>query len=189
MRAFVKALEEWNSFSDILATIKREKGLVSVNGCIDAQKPHIIYALGKAKKNRIIVTFDEQRAKELFEEYFFLDKDVVYYPAKDILFYQADIQGSILTAERIKALKSIHEQESVTVITTFDALMNTQATPERVWDNVLTFHQGDIISLEEVASAFIRMGYENETHQSYISTSKLTANPIDIKNLNLFLDA
>ena len=162
MKAFVRPLEEWNCFSDIVTINKREKGLISVTGCIDAQKPHMIYALGQVKKNRIIVTFHEQRAKELFGEYLFFDKTAVYYPAKDILFYQADMQGSILTAERMKALKAIREQESVTVITTFDALMNTQANPERVWDNLLTFHQGDIISLEEVAFALIRMGYEKE---------------------------
>ena len=36
----------------------------------------------------------------------FFDQEVVYYPAKDMLFYQSDIRGNLLTAERIKALKS-----------------------------------------------------------------------------------
>ena len=180
MKAFVKPLEEWNCFSDIVTINKREQGLISVTGCIDAQKPHMIYALGQVKKNRIIVTFHEQRAKELFEEYLFFDKTAVYYPAKDILFYQADMQGSILTAERMKALKAIYEQESVTVITTFDALMNTQAKPKRVWDNVLTFHQGDIISLEEVASALIRMGYEKEYQVQIAGQFALRGGILDI---------
>lgn len=164
MRAFIKPLESLNGFSNILTTMKREKGLIAVTGCMDAQKPHMIYALGQEKKNRVIITFHEQRAKELYEDYLFFDKTAVYYPAKDILFYQSDIRGSVLTAERMKALKAIYEQESVTVITTFDALMNTQAPPQRVWDNILAFSEGDTISLKEVTSALIRMGYEKE-HQ------------------------
>ena len=38
---------------------------------------------------KIIVTFNEQKAKELYEEYRFFDRNVVYYPARDILFYQS----------------------------------------------------------------------------------------------------
>ena len=55
--------------------------------------------------------FGEQKAKELYDEYSFFDKEVVYYPSKDVLFYQSDIRGNLLTAERIRALKAIHEQE------------------------------------------------------------------------------
>uniref|UniRef100_UPI004055B0C8 transcription-repair coupling factor n=1 Tax=Agathobacter sp. TaxID=2021311 RepID=UPI004055B0C8 len=164
MKTFVKPLEELSGFSDMLASIEKETGLISVTGCMDAQKPHMMYALGREKRNRVIVTFHEQRAKELYEEFLFFDKDAVYYPAKDILFYQSDIRGSILTSERMKAFQAIYEKESVTLITTFDALMNTQAPPQRLRDNVRKFTQGDEISLEEVTSALIRMGYEKE-HQ------------------------
>ena len=104
----------------------------------------------------------EQKAKELYEEYRFFDPDVVYYPAKDVLFYQADIRGNVLTSERIRALKMIHEKENVTVITTFDALMNTQAPPEKIWESVLTFMPGDEISLDKVKKQLVRMGYEKE---------------------------
>ena len=68
----------------------------------------------------------------------FFDREVVYYPAKDMLFYQSDIRGNLLTAERIKALKAIRENEHVTLVTTFDALMNTMAPLESTWDSVLS---------------------------------------------------
>ena len=73
MKTFVKPLEELSGFSDIRKTIQKEKGLISVTGCMDAQKPHMIYALGQEKRNRVIVTFNEQRAKELYEELTNLD--------------------------------------------------------------------------------------------------------------------
>ena len=162
MRTFLEPLNSLSGFTDMMKSVQKEKGLYSVTGCIDAQKPHMMYSCNNEKRNSIIVTFHEQKAKELYEDYRFFDADVVYYPAKDVLFYQSDIRGNVLTAERIRALKAIHEKKSVTVITTFDALMNTQAPPEKIWNAVLTFTPGDEISLDEVSAQLIRMGYEKE---------------------------
>lgn len=125
-------------------------------------KSQMIYAFGGHRKNKLIVTFGEQKAKELYDEYSFFDKEVVYYPSKDVLFYQSDIRGNLLTAERIRALKAIREQERVTLVTTFDALMNTMAPIEKMWENVLTLEQEQLLDLKEIQAALIRMGYEKE---------------------------
>ena len=162
MRAFVKPLENLNGFVELKKAACKKAGLYSVTGCMDAQKPHMMYACSDGKRNQIIVTFHEQKAKELYEEYRFFDPEVVYYPAKDVLFYQSDIRGNVLTAERIRALKAIHEKECVTVITTFDALMNTQAPPEKIWETVLKFKPGNELALDTVMKQLVRMGYEKE---------------------------
>ena len=62
-----------------------QPGLVTISGCIDAQKPHMIYTLGRTRSRRLIVTFHEQKAKELYDDYRFFDPSVVYYPAKAVL--------------------------------------------------------------------------------------------------------
>ena len=113
MKTFLEPLKNLSGFSDMLKAAVKEKGLYSITGCIDAQKPHMMYSCSGDKRNSIIVTFHEQKAKELYEDYRFFDADVVYYPAKDVLFYQSDIRGNVLTAERIRALKRIHEKDHV----------------------------------------------------------------------------
>lgn len=180
MKTFVEPLKDLGGFQDLLKRAEKEKGLYSVTGCIDAQKPHMMYACSDGKKNNIIVTFHEQKAKELYEDYRFFDAGVVYYPAKDVLFYQADIRGNVLTAERIRALKAIHEQERVTVITTFDALMNTQAPPQKLWESVLTLTPGDELSLEEVTRQLVRMGYEKEYQVETMGQFALRGGILDI---------
>ena len=180
MKTFLEPLENLSGFSDMLKSAKKEKGLYSVTGCIDAQKPHMMYACSGGRKNTIIVTFHEQKAKELYEDYRFFDADVVYYPAKDVLFYQSDIRGNVLTAERIRALKMIHEKEHVTVITTFDALMNTQAPPENVWESVLALKPGDEIALDEVMAQLVRMGYEKEYQVETMGQFALRGGILDI---------
>jgi len=180
VRTFVEPLENLSGFSDMLKTAEKEPGLYSVTGCIDAQKPHMIYSAMAEKKNKIIVTFHEQRAKELYEEYTFFDKDVVYYPAKDILFYQSDIRGNVLTAERIRALKMISEKENVSVITTFDALMNTMAPQDKLLNAVLSLAQGDLVSLDEITERLVRMGYEKEYQVETMGQFALRGGILDI---------
>lgn len=161
MKAFVEPLQNLNGFEDLIKEASKKKGLYSISGCIDAQKPHMMFAFDDSK-NKVIVTFSEQKAKELYEEYSFFDPEVVYYPSKDILFYQSDIRGNVLTAERIRALKAIYENDRVTLITTFDALMNTMAPIKNMWDNVLCIESGQPLDLDEVTKQLVKLGYEKE---------------------------
>ena len=100
MIAFTKPVQDLQSYERLRGILEETSGVIQVSGCIDAVKPHVIYNCGNDYKHRIIVTFHEQKAKELYEEYLFFDRRTAYYPAKDILFYQSDIRGNVLTAER-----------------------------------------------------------------------------------------
>ncbi|MCI9136978.1 MAG: transcription-repair coupling factor, partial [Lachnospiraceae bacterium] len=108
----------------------------------------------------LIVTFQEQKAKELYENYRFFDRQAVYYPAKDVLFYQSDIRGNLLTGERLSVIKSILEQEQVTVITSFDGLMDKVVPLEHIKKAVLEYRVGDTLEIESVKKRLIQMGYE-----------------------------
>ena len=180
MKAFTKPLFDLAGFDEMTKTAENNKGLISVTGCIDAQKPQMIFAFGGDKKNKLIVTFHEQKAKELYEEYSFFDREVVYYPAKDMLFYQSDIRGNLLTAERIKALKAIRENEHVTLVTTFDALMNTMAPLESMWDSVLSLESGQTADMEELTATLVRMGYEKEYQVETIGQFSVRGGILDI---------
>ncbi|MBP3451670.1 MAG: DEAD/DEAH box helicase, partial [Agathobacter sp.] len=180
MKTFVEPLKSLGAFSDMLKLARKEKGLYSVTGCIDAQKPHMMYTCSDGKKNTIIVTFHEQKAKELYEDYRFFNREVVYFPAKDVLFYQSDIRGNVLTAERMRAWKAIHEKEHVTVITTFDALMNTQTPPEKLWNCLLTLMPGEEVQLEEIVKQLVRMGYEKEYQVETMGQFALRGGILDI---------
>ena len=151
MEAFVKPIRELESYEEIEKK-KREPGIITITGCMDTQKPHLIHALGEGCLRKLIVTFEEQRARELLEEYHLFEKDAVYYPAKDILFYQSDVRGNLLTVERMRALRAILENKEVTVITTFDALMNTMIPPKRL----------QVVDIEKMTKRLVRMGYQKE---------------------------
>ena len=179
MKTFLRPLQELSGYEDIKRAMQTE-GLVSVTGCMDAQKPHMMYDLGIEKKKRIIVTFQEQKAKELYEEILFFDQTAVYYPAKDVLFYQSDIRGNVLTAQRINALKAIYENEEVTVITTFDALMNTMAPLELMQSFILHMEPGQTVEVTELTELLTAMGYEKEYQVNSMGQFSLRGGIIDI---------
>ncbi len=160
MKSFTEPLLDLKEYEELKNVLSKQKGIVQVSGCIDTQKPHLIYSLSQEKGNRLIVTFNEQKARELYENYRFYDKRAVYYPAKDVLFYQSDIRGNLLTAERLQAVKAIVEWEQVTVITTFDALMDKIAPLDNIKSGILVYSVGDSMNIEEMKQKLVQLGYE-----------------------------
>ena len=160
MKTFTQPMQGLKEFEDLEAALPKLSGVIQISGCIDAAKPHMMYSIGNGSGNRIIVTFQEQKAKELAEEYRFFDPNVAYYPAKDILFYQSDIRGNVLTAERINALKMMAEKRSCTIVTTFDGLMNPMPSPDQFISAVRKVAVGDVIDLEQFTRHLAELGYE-----------------------------
>ena len=162
MQAFLQPLTEWKDYEAIERRLKDLKGSIEISGCMDAQKSHLIYGIGARTYSRLVVTFQEQKAKELFEDYRFFDENVLYFPAKDVLFYQSDLRGNALTRERLTVLQALLEREQVTIITTFDALMDHMSAPAQFQASVKTFAAGDTVKLERLTAELVAMGYKRE---------------------------
>jgi len=160
MRMFTEPMTEVAGLDEIEKALDRKPGIHMISGCIDAGKAHLFYTLGQKYKNRVIVTYDEIRARELVEEYSVFDKNVLYYPAKDILFYQADIHGNVLSAMRIKALETMAKGENYTYVTTYDALMNAMVSPMRFKAAGLKLSGGDEVDIDQLKHTLVAMGYE-----------------------------
>lgn len=160
MRVLTAPLEELGEFEEVKKKLKEERFCGSFTGCVESQKLHMIYGLSDGFKNKLIVTFSDLRVKEILEDYRFYDRNVTAYPAKDLIFYQADIHGNQLVTERIKCLRRILEGKPVTVVTTFSSLMAPQI-PLSVWKEHLLMIDGKSrIDERELAARLVTMGYE-----------------------------
>lgn len=160
MKSFTEPLLELKEYKELKDDLINIDGVAQVSGCIDTQKPHFMYSLLGEKCSGLIITFQEQKARELYENYRFFDRNVVYYPPKDVLFYQSDIRGNLLTAERLLAIKSLMEQERITVVTTFDALMDKVMPLSVMADSVLEYALADELDMEQVRKTLVHLGYE-----------------------------
>ena len=78
----------------------------------------------KPQGYKLIVTYSESRAEKLYQDIRFYTPEVYLYPAKDVLFYNADIHGNATQKKRLEIIKRIVEGENAVVITTIDGLMD-----------------------------------------------------------------
>ena len=160
MKAIEEVLNDWADYEKIREFLKKEKGIIQISGCVDAGKAHMVYGVGNGFGKKIIATFSEQKARELYEDCRFFDANTVYYPAKDILFYQSDLRGNQLTKERMNAIKVLLEEEQMTLVTTFDGLMNRLIRPEKLERFILQLSLGEELILTDFTKQLVAMGYE-----------------------------
>ncbi|MDE6602590.1 MAG: transcription-repair coupling factor [Lachnospiraceae bacterium] len=160
MRALLAPLSELGEYEEIRELLARGKASAALSGCADSQKLHMIYGLGEGFRRKLIITFNDLRAKELYEDYQFYDRNVMLYPAKDLIFFQADIHGNQLTKERIKVFRRMAEGVPLTVITTFDALMAPQVSLEEWSGHVIRIDRQMSVEERDLAESLVGLGYE-----------------------------
>ena len=160
MEAFLEPFRRLGVYGDIENKIHKNRGVISLGGCVDSEKVHAAFCLWQGFRCRLFVTYSEQKARELAEDIKFFDRNVLIYPAKDFLFFHADIQGNVIVGQRVKVLKTLCEQEEVTIVATFDALMDALRPFGEIREEILTLAPGQIVETEALSIRLTRLGYE-----------------------------
>ncbi|MCR5278625.1 MAG: transcription-repair coupling factor [Lachnospiraceae bacterium] len=163
MRALIGSLAEIPGFPEAKKLLSKQ-GKVSVTGCVDSQKANMAFSFTGDYTNKLIVTYSDVRAREIYEDYRMYDKNVRVFPAKDAIFYQADIHGNKITRERINCYKRMIMGLPCTLITTFGGLMNAQAGLEHIKSKILRFSVGDTVDSSRIVANLLALGYE-KTYQ------------------------
>ena len=160
MKSLTAPLMQLEMLTQAAEKLNKETGVQLLTGCIDSQKTHLAFGLGQHYKKRLIITYHELKAQEIFEEYRLFDKEVYLYPAKDFLFFHADIQGNLLEEQRMHALQALMEEKTVTIVTTIDGCMGKVKPLEDLKDQVLNIDMDSIVDLEKLKATLSGMGYE-----------------------------
>jgi len=160
MKAFERPFRELEQFNKIQEGLKTQKGLYWIDGCSDSARLHFSYSLASDYKYNLIITYNEIRAREIFEEYNSFDKNTVYYPAKDLMFFSADLHGNLIVKQRMQAVKAITEKERLTVITTVDALMDALLPMEEIKKHSIHLDSTTSIQIDTFEQCLVELGYE-----------------------------
>ena len=159
MNALTMPLRELADFTRIQDELKKEKTCINVSGCSDSQKIHMVEGISDGFRCKIIATYNDVRVKEIMEDLRMYERNVYAYPAKDLIFYQADIHGNQLMTERIKTLRRIAEGYPITVVTTFDALMTPQIPVTVFQNNTITISKSTPVDEVKISAKLVEMGY------------------------------
>ena len=139
---------------------EKRSGALFACGCIDSQKAHFIAGCGEEFAYKLVITFSEVRARELYEDYKCFDENVICYPAKDFIFYSADIHGNLIVQERMKAIQALLEKKRLVVIITIDGCMDKILPLPLIQQNILHISDTDHIDSEKLIEQLIQIGYE-----------------------------
>ena len=160
MKAFIEPLQNLAEFEQIQKCAGENRGILEISGCIESQKVHMMYGLSGLFPSHLILAEDEKRAKEIYEDYRFYDKEVYYYPAKDLLFFQADIHGNLLIRQRMQVIKALLEKERITVVTSIDGCMDFLLPLEEIKKSLIHYESDSPIDLDKLKDSLIALGYE-----------------------------
>ena len=162
MQALIRPLNELAEFEEISRDIRKGAGMIRVCGCVNSQKTHMMYALSDGCNYRVIACSSESKAKQVYEEYRFLDPNTHLYPAKDLLFYQADLRSKELVSQRMEVIQAVAAGEKATVITSFDAFMDPLLPKDVIVEKTVRIANDSTFHLEEMQSRLVALGYDRE---------------------------
>ncbi len=159
MKTFFEPLSEIKEYEDVVDAVKKHNTPVHVSGCVEGSKAHMLMGIGEQYDYRLVVTTDEIRAKKIVDDLKLYSHDVYYYPAKDIIFFSADIHGNAIVRERMKVIRNLVEGKSCTIVTTIEAGMDKLLPLEEIVNYVYDIKPDDEIDLTKLATTLTEIGY------------------------------
>ena len=183
MNSFLIPFKDMPNIEEIRDGLAKGTNTYEIVGVLDNFKPHLIYGVGHDVPVKLIITYDENRAKNLMESYAFFDENVYYYPPRDLLFYQSDIHSNALTRDRIEVVRALLEGGSVTVVTTIDALMNKLPPMDTYKRGVFSITIEDEINVDEIRKKLVMLGYEAVSQVEHPGEFAVRGGIIDIYSL------
>lgn len=182
MSAFAVPMRELAAFEELVQYLNRKKAPVQADGCIDTQKCHLAWCAGQGFPRKLFVTYSETRALEICRDYRFFDKNVRYYPAKDLMFYHADIHSDQIAGERLSAVRPLLDEEPVTIVTTVQALLDRLLPLHYLRSFCMDIMPGDRLDTAILAGQLVQMGFERVSRVEAPGQFSIRGGIIDVYN-------
>lgn len=163
MQALQAAFREDSRFEKLTQYIDENKFPIHIWGLDKRVAPLLMESVPRKCPIRLIVTYDEKRARQIVDDYRFYDREVYYYPAKDALFYYADVHNNTTVKSRLEIFKRIVEKERITVVTTIEGLMDKIPDKSHIVKNVIDIEVGDTLVIKRFSKKLTTLGYEKVT--------------------------
>lgn len=147
-------------YTDMKQDMDKGKGPVQVSGVTDSQKVHVMHELSKDNPWRLVVTYDDTRAKEIFDDFSYFEPNTWLYPARDLLFYSSDIHGNLLTRQENAGFKHLLEDEGGVVDDNGRWSDGPSSPLSMIKESCLNIMVGQTLDMEEIKHLLTGMGYE-----------------------------
>lgn len=180
MKALSEPLEQLNSFIQVKEYLQEGKGPVHISGTECSDRVFVMNGCAESADVRLVVTYDEERANRLYEDFRFYEKNVLIYPSKDVLFFSADIHGNAIVRRRMEIFKSLIEGERCTIVLTVDALLDKIPELSYIKSKIISLKEGDSLDVDEFKSRLVELGYEKTETVEGVGEFAIRGGIIDI---------
>ncbi len=131
-----------------------------ITGAADSGETHLAASLGSNIKYKIIITFHDIRAREIYDDMKSFDANTFYYPAKDFIFFSADAYGNLIIRQRLDAISQLVNGQPFTLITTIDGLMDKLVPLKCIQEGILKIEYDEQIDINELKNSLVYSGFE-----------------------------
>ena len=154
---FVDVLKNSNTFKSYIKSLDNPP--VSVSGIADSALAHFISS-SVSDKSALVVMYSNDEAKNLFYDLKFFCNNVLFFPAREYIYYNIQALGHYSEQKRINVLYDIlSAKDNYIVVTSLEALLGYTLPPEKLSQNTLTLTQGAICDTDNLANTLVNMGY------------------------------
>ncbi len=180
--AINRPLIELQSFKNTLEFLQKGKTPLLLTGVLTSQKVQVIEAIEQKLENKtLIITSDEKKAKEIYDDILYFKNENVYmYPAKDIIFYNADVKSIDIVSKRCKVYEALLNNESCTIVLSVEALFD-RLTPKEVFSQfIMELNVGDEVDIETLATRLNLMGFARRDSVEYAGQYAIRGGILDL---------
>lgn len=184
MNSLQETLDQLTEYKGIKEALKRKHTPTALVGCQDTQKCHFLAGLLKDYTNSAIIVPNEARAREVCDDLRFFGINARLYPAKDLIFFHADIKGKAIVKERESCIKSLLSDGQTTLVMTIDACLDRILPVDRIRSSVVKITLDDEIDLNKLSEKLVTLGYERVAQVSAPGEFCVKGGLVDIFPLN-----
>jgi transcription-repair coupling factor (superfamily II helicase) len=150
-------------FKNLIETVKSPKSVIGIFGSFGGFNS-VIYSLlsQETGKKVCVITLNEVEAKNCTENLQRLGKNVVYYPGRDIVFFDSYYHSHQLENNRILGIDKMAKGDFDVVVTSVDGILEKILPVNHYLDNRMNIKVAEDINLEDFLEFLQTTGYSRE---------------------------
>ncbi|MDF2865289.1 MAG: mfd [Clostridia bacterium] len=186
MNQLVVNLPKHSKYLNLLNDIKSDKIDLSVFGLTDSQKAHMVYSLNVySNKPSCIVCSNNIQAKKMMQDLkFYSEIEIVYFPAREIVYYDVEAESKEIENARMYAIQRIISGDNIIIVTTIDSILQKMLPIEKFKNLSLEFNIDSKIDINDLVTKLTNLGYERCTNVEGKGQFAIRGDIIDIFSIN-----
>lgn len=159
-KLFLEAYKDNQIFNHLKSLLSKRKNLL-LTGLNNPSQSNLIFETFNAiDRDLVVIVKDSKNAIALEDDLRFFTEDVIYFPGKEIVFFDSYAHSNDLRNRRIKALSDIKDDKKRIIVTTIESFLVKMIHKDLWYDAYESIDLSSIINLEDFTKKLVELGYE-----------------------------